>query len=282
MPETGERRAHYRAAGQGPPALLLHCALAHSGAFAAVMGRLGEGLAMRALDLPGHGRTPYEPARDFQVQATEDALASLAETGPAHLIGHSFGGTVALRLAAGHPDLVRSLVLIEPVAFAFLADAGHPGYARERAANAPFQTAAEVGDWAAAGAAFLGRWGAPEASGPQAAYIRERLPLVMASAPALYDTPAPRLRLGDIAGLTAPVLLLAGSDSPRVVHDILDVIAGTLPQARRLTVAGAGHMLPVTHPAEVSDAIRDFLAREDAEEIRDLGLGRRPVADEPR
>lgn len=253
----------HRGAGTGPPALLLHGMLAHSGVFAPLMDRLADRLAMRALDLPGHGGTDRDAARDIQAEAAEDALASLATTGPAHLIGHSFGATVALRAAVARPDLVRGLVLIEPVAFAFLADAGHPGYAAELRASADFDACARAGDWPGAARHFLARWGAPGGYDAlpqrQAQAVLARLPLVVAGEAAIRDTPAPRLRLADLAPLAMPVLLIGAAVSPPVAGQILDVIAAALPRSHRVTIAGAGHMLPVTHPGPVAAAIRAFL-----------------------
>jgi lipase len=256
------RRVAWREAGAGEPALLLHCALAHSGAFAGVMDRLADRLAMRALDQPGHGLTERDPGRGEQAQAADNARALLVETGPAHLVGHSFGGTVALRLAIEDPDLVRSLTLIEPVLFGLMADAGLRAYAEEVAAQQPFHRAAAAGDWNAAGRAFLGRWGAEPLDrlpARQAEYIRARLPLIVASEPELFDHPARRVRLSDLPAVACPVLLVEGADSPPAVAAILDVIAGAIPRARRVVVPGAGHMLPITHPEAVSGALRDFL-----------------------
>jgi lipase len=278
MPERaiGGRRVAWREAGGGEPALLLHCGLAHSGAFGPLMARLGDRLAMRALDLPGHGGTDWDPDRDIQDQALEDARAMLAETGPAHVIGHSFGGTVALRLGVEAPGLVRSLTLIEPVMFAFLADAGHPGYEAEIAAEGPFHDAVRAGDWRAAADAFLARWGTAGGlaalPGPQADYILARMPTIVASEPAILRRDGRKLHLGDLRGLNMPVLLIEGAESPAVVGAILDAIVAVLPQARRVTVPGAGHMLPVTHPDAVSGALRDLLGGDQAQEPLDIGL----------
>jgi lipase len=263
MPEraVGGRRVAWREAGGGEPALLLHCGLAHSGAFGPLMARLGDRLAMRALDLPGHGGTDWDPDRDIQDQALEDARAMLAETGPAHVIGHSFGGTVALRLGVEAPGLVRSLTLIEPVMFAFLADAGHPGYEAEIAAEGPFHDAVRAGDWAAAAEAFLGRWGAgPPRDASQAAYVLGLMPFVAESGPGLGDPARAKVRTANLARVVCPILLVAGTESPPIIGTILDAIAAARPDARRVVVAGAGHMAPVTHPEAVSGALRDFLA----------------------
>jgi lipase len=252
------RRVAWREAGRGAPALLIHCALAHSGAWTGVMERLKDGLALRAMDLPGHGGTDHAPGIGFQAQATANALALLAASGPSHLVGHSFGATVALRLAVEAPGLVRSLVLVEPMMFAFLADAGEAAaYAEERAASAPFATALAAGDRQRAAEAFLARWGATGGLAPQqAAYILDRMPLVGESERDLHTGSERSLHLDALRSITVPVLLVEGADSPPVVAKILDAVATRLPQARRLAIPGARHMLPVTHPDTLAAAIR--------------------------
>jgi pimeloyl-ACP methyl ester carboxylesterase len=71
-------------------------------------------------DRPGHGRTPRYGREDFERDA--ELLSPLIVEQPAHLVGHSYGGIVALYMAARQPDSIRSLVLIEPPAFWFAPD----------------------------------------------------------------------------------------------------------------------------------------------------------------
>jgi pimeloyl-ACP methyl ester carboxylesterase len=74
---------------------------------------LGErGYQVIVPDRPGHGRSPY-PGRPDDAQADGAWVAELLGDG-AHLVGHSFGGCVALAAAAMRPDAVRSLTIIEP------------------------------------------------------------------------------------------------------------------------------------------------------------------------
>jgi len=67
-------------------------------------------------DRPGHGQTPARGAGDFERDA--HLLSPLLDQ-RAYLVGHSYGGLVALYLAAAHPDTAASLTLIEPPAFCF-------------------------------------------------------------------------------------------------------------------------------------------------------------------
>src|SRR5271165_4633819 len=71
-----------------------------------------EGWQLIVPDRPGHGRSP-DPGRPDDAEADGAWVAALLEDG-AHLVGHSFGGCVALAAAARRPEAVRSLTLIEP------------------------------------------------------------------------------------------------------------------------------------------------------------------------
>ena len=106
--------------GRGPrPAVAIHCSLAHSGAWRGLSKALGDMLTLTAFDLPGHGRSGDWGPEDGEVQTLTTRIAETFVTAPPmDIIGHSFGATAALRLAMERPDLVRSLVLYEPVFFA--------------------------------------------------------------------------------------------------------------------------------------------------------------------
>ncbi|MBD0275079.1 MAG: alpha/beta fold hydrolase, partial [Acetobacteraceae bacterium] len=116
-------------AGTGTPVVLLHC----SAGSAAQWRRLSETLAghhrVLAPHLHGHGDSDPWPGPGPLALAAEGAIvAALGERAgePVHLVGHSYGGAVALRFAWAHPDHVRSLTLIEPVAFPLLRDSVAP------------------------------------------------------------------------------------------------------------------------------------------------------------
>lgn len=98
-----------------------------------------------APDLIGHGRSDY--AAPWTIEANVAALAALLDaedSGPVVVVGHSFGGAVALALAAARPDLVRGLVLLDPavaldggwmaeIADAMLSSPDYPDRAEARA-----------------------------------------------------------------------------------------------------------------------------------------------------
>ena len=102
-------------------------------------------------------------------------------------------------------------------------------------------------------------WGDGTAWGDMPAAIRAalaaRIHLIAAGAPTLHDDRAGLLAPGRLEALSRPVTLIEGGASPPVIGAIHTALAARLPQARRSVIPGAGHMLPVTHPAELAALI---------------------------
>ena len=250
---------HKRKMGSGPvPVLAVHCALASAKAWIGLSRALPEA-TVTGFDLPGHGRSPdLSGGSDAQGVAAAFA-ASLIPEGGAHVIGHSYGATVALRLALAHPQLIRSLTLVEPVLFAALR--GTPAYEEVRRLEAPFHKALLAGDLAEAARLFYGRWGGggpgfeslPDAV--QEAWIT-RIHLIEEQRPALHEDTGSLLRPGGLEGLSMPVTLLHGADSPAPIRAIEDALARRLPAPTRIAVPGAGHMVALTHPERIAKALR--------------------------
>ncbi len=251
--------------GQGPrAALMIHCSLAHSGAWGGLARHLSGALTMTAFDMPGHGRSAAWDDRG-EIQGITVGIAADFCDGPRDVIGHSFGATVALRLARERPDLVRSLVLIEPVFFAVAMQDQPVIWATHEHRTAALVQAWEAGDKQATAREFTELWGA----GPDWAHLpdetrhelAEQMPLIMAANEALHDDPTGILEEGGLDTVDMPVLLLEGSASPPVIGAIQAGLSKRLSQAERVVIAGAGHMVPITHADQVAREVLRFLGR---------------------
>jgi pimeloyl-ACP methyl ester carboxylesterase len=245
----------------GQAALLLHPALASSDMWRSLAENLTDLLAMVAVDFPGHGRSAdWDCMGDYHGACSEIAAAQLSK--PMHIIGHSFGATVALRIALEHPEMVHSLTLIEPVLFA--AAKGTKAYFQHEVEFQPFITAMQAGDRQRATQVFTKLWGTGAAwdNFPAAtkAYLSARIDLIPASSPAINDDNAGLLNTGRLESLNCPVLLLKGEKSPVIINAIHSALAARLPNVQRVQVDGAGHMLPMTHVKIVSGIIRNFIS----------------------
>ncbi|MDX5413182.1 MAG: alpha/beta hydrolase [Rhodobacterales bacterium] len=254
-------------AGSGPrEALLIHCSLGHAGGWARMAAALDDVITGIAYDLPGHGRSAdWDGVSDIQGISTAMAVDLITDKarGPVDVIGHSFGGTVALRLAVERPELVRSLTLIEPVLFS-IAAADRPDLKVGEDPNMiRYRAALQAGDLEGAAEAFTTVWGDgrgwDQMPDSQRKAMTARIHLIEAGNPGIYGDVAGMLSGRKLERIACPLLLIRGGDSPEAIAAINDGLARRIPQARQLVLPGAGHMAPMTHPAEVAKAVRDFL-----------------------
>ncbi|WP_425072272.1 alpha/beta fold hydrolase [Sagittula sp. S175] len=251
-----------REMGQGDtPVLALHCGLGQSGMWRGVFGDM-PGVHVTAPDLPGHGKSPGFPEGVDVHDAATDAVRPLLSDGM-HLVGHSFGATVALRLALEAPTRIRSLTLIEPVFFAAAPDG--PVKADHRAAEEGFFAIAQAGDGMATAEEFNRLWGGgvPWAKFPEQVQqtMAAQMPFVFATEPSLWGDRAGMLRHGGLEALSCPVQLIRGGRTVPIIAQVHAGLLARLPNARETVVDGAGHMLVLSHPQAVADGVTDLLAR---------------------
>lgn len=253
--------SHVTELGQGVRRVLaLHCTLAHGGAWGGVAKHLGDTATLIAPDMASHGRSAdWDGTSDFAETTYQATLALLPDT-PIDIIGHSFGAMTGLRIAAEHPEKVRSLVLFEPVFFAVaLADAADT-LASHDAAVAPFNDAIASGDMAVAARAFNGMWSdgiggwdrLPDRT--RAAMIRA-IHVVPDTVRFLYDDDRNLLKDGVLAAVKAPTVVMRGALSLPAITSVNKGLAQRLGNATEAVIEGAGHMAPISHPSEFAAAV---------------------------
>lgn len=256
-------RVEYLEAGTGEPLVLLHSSGGSSAQWRALAERLSTRYRVLAPDLYGYGATAPWPGRGPLVLAHEAQIvhALLARAGaPAHLVGHSYGGAVALHLAREGGAELRSLALVEPVAFHLLK--GHDAQALAEITAVAQGVAASIacGDYLGGFAAFVDYWSGTGAWDALPAEKRgamaARLGKVALDFHATLNEPA---QLGDLRSTAVPTLLVQGTRSPTPTRRICELLARVLPECRLETVAGAGHMAPLTHRDEVNGLIAAHL-----------------------
>ncbi len=257
--ETNDGNRFYREAGAGEPIILLHCSSGSSGVWAPVMNQLGQDYRVIAPDLLGYGRSSWPRDLPLGQDAELGVVAALLNVvdRPAHLVGHSYGGTVALRAATCFPRQVASLTLIEPVAFHLLRRADEPDGWREIAALAERHVAL-VGEGrdATAAEAFLTYWMDPAAGQiPDVARDSAVRTAVKVAAEWRLMFAAEDDR-DAIAEIDAPTLLICGGRTRTPARRVVEVLRQILPHARHLEIDDAGHMSPLTHPGDIAEAIR--------------------------
>jgi pimeloyl-ACP methyl ester carboxylesterase len=246
-------------AGSGPPVLLLHGSASSSAMWTAVIEALKPRFRLIAPDLIGYGRTdPWPNGHDFTIDDELRLIEPLIHA-PAHVVAHSYGGVIALAMARAGRVPIRSLTLIEPVAFYVLRDAGESeAWAEAEGFGKDYLAHAASGDSEAVIRHFVDYWssagnwvGMDEASRAQ---LRRSVGKLALDFQAVFADPGP-----DAFAIKLPVRLIAGDRSPLPVRRIAAVLATRLPSATLQVVAGANHLLPVTHHRVLSNLLLETL-----------------------
>jgi pimeloyl-ACP methyl ester carboxylesterase len=270
---VGSVRLRYRDAGTGPPVVLLHGNPGFLDDFApdepdGVFALLARQFHVVAIDRPGHGyserpsaagTTPHEQAR-----LLHDALGQLGVARPV-LVGHSWGGGLALVYTLEHPDDVRGLVLLGTRAYR---DSGRadPVYALNRLrgigallrATVMLPVGRRLVDQRLA-AAY-----APDQPDPRHVARARGLWLRPSQiAATVWDTPnlqeALGLASGRYAEIGVPAAIVVGDGDRGIAES--RAVARALPCAELVVVPATGHELPLTRPGVVAAAVRRVAGR---------------------
>ena len=221
-------RTRYATVGSGRPLLLLHGWGTSLDTFAPMIDDLQRTFRITAFDFPGHGGSGMPPGTwtvDDFVALTLDVMAALGVERPS-ILGHSFGGRVAIKLAAAHPEAVDRLVLVD--------SAGVP----------PPQTATRrLKRFASRFANTVGRLGRPGQTVRRKIVARIASPDYKAAGP-LRDTFLAIVREDlrpVLPHIKAPTLLIWGeSDADTSLADA-HAMEKLIPGARLLVLKNAGH-----------------------------------------
>jgi lipase len=250
----------------GPPGpaqvLMIHGLTGHGERWASLARDHLRDITVLAPDLLGHGRSSW--SAPWTIDANVAALATCIENeadGPVVVAGHSFGGAVAMHLAAACPDLVSGLVLLDPavamdgqmmrhVAEAMMSSPDYPDPAEARAEK-------ETGSWADVGPADLdaelqnhlvalpsGRYG-----------WRVCLPAMMS-----YWSELARDAVLPHKGIRTTLVRAKLVEPPYASDAVIEALAAQLGTDFTFEVFDCRHMVPLAKPAETAAIIRDMLA----------------------
>ena len=258
---------HCRVRGVGRPVIALHGSASSGAQWRSLVGYLEGRFRVFTPDLPGYGASAHLPVGGLAGDAR--AVAGLIDGigGPVHLVGHSYGGAVALKLAAMRPEAVRSLTVIEPVAFHLLRAGGEVDrrlYREVMAIGAAMDPAAGPGRRIAAMRLFIDYWNGAGAWARTSAGLRAFLlgchDRVRADFRAIAGEQG---GVAELARIACPALAVMGLESPLPSMRVTEIVARALPRAVLRMVPEAGHMAPLTDPHIIDPMIGDHLVAAD-------------------
>jgi len=252
LPLSDGRSVRLLEAGAGEPLILLHGVGLRAEAWEPQIGHLSRHARVIAADLPGHGEsdslTPGAKLPDYVVWAGR-LIEALGLDG-ASIAGHSMGAMIAAGLAVERPDLVRRVALLNAV------------YKRRPEARAAVEARArEIAAGSGNQDAPLSRW----FDADQAAF-REQVAIWLRQIDRNgYATAYQAFAEGDrvygdrLGEIRCPALVLTGDGDPNSTAAMTEAMAAQMPHGRALVIAGHRHMVNLTAPQAVSDALSEWL-----------------------
>jgi 3-oxoadipate enol-lactonase len=243
--------------GSGDPLVLLHAGIADRRMWSEHLEPFANaGYRVVAMDLPGYGDARIESGPHSPWEDVIDTLDEL-EISSAALVGNSFGGAVALRVATVAPDRGSALVLVSAPSPAMRPSA------ELEAAWTEEETALENGDVDAAVDSVVRAWTLPDASSE----LRQLIADMQRRAFDLQEDATSFTEADDpieehperLANLQAPALCLAGEYDRGEFQQSAQELAQALPHARFGLIPGAGHLAPLETPVAFRRLVVEFL-----------------------
>ena len=251
----------YDVRGDGPCVVFVHGTGTHRLTFGPVLDALPAGHALVAYDRRGFGGSRGTLARRMDQHAEDlGVFVQHLARGPATVVAQSGGAVVALQLAARQPELVRQLVLAEPM----VQLARFPSFGVLGTMSA-MHTRRVLGRKEDAVGGFY-RWASGRSDGTNSwdTFPEEWRDLALQHADAVFREirqmmiPIPSTRT--IRSVTSPTTVVIGDVGQPVFHRTTRRVARLLPQSKTVDVSQSGHLIAIDQPVAFAAAVADVLA----------------------
>jgi pimeloyl-ACP methyl ester carboxylesterase len=256
--EVNGLRIAFQEAGAGPPLVLLHGALSDGRVWQPQLDALADEFSLVAWDAPGCGQSE-DPPESFRLPEYADAVAGLvAELGlePAHVLGHSFGGALALEVARRHPRAVATLVLA----------GGYAGWKGSLPADEVERRLAFALDTAdrlpgrfepASMRGLFSERMSPDTAAALASIMSESRPVATrAMARALAEADLRE----ELPSINVPTLLIHGEADERSTLAVAEDLHDRIPTSSLVVLPELGHECSLEDPGLFNAEVRRFLA----------------------
>ena len=252
--------------GEGSPIIFVHCSSATHKEWLFAAQHYSSTHTCILPDLIGYGKSSGHLGDDGNpVHCTDaDAIALLLDEldEPADVIGHSYGGVACIEAARLYPDKVKSLFLIEPVTFHLLRSGEHADVWKKLGKLAEKVTEADAaGDYPRATHHYMSYWiGSHKWIFSPNRFKQSVIRTVPKVAHEFRQVFHQDTDASVYQAIKCPVTLLTGGKSTNAAHRASVILDTHFPDSRIVEIAGAGHMMPITHPTQTFDLLCEHLS----------------------
>lgn len=262
---NGVQVDYLEAGSRGPSVILVHSSVFGAVQWRRLIADLQSGYRVRAVNLFGYGKTPPWSAQRPQSLADQARLVERVIPDDAEhvcLVGHSFGGSVAMKAAARIGNRVKKLVLLEPNPIYLLLQSGRVDlFEKAMAVGDLIKSAENDGDWTIAASTFADYWGG--AGSWNMMSPERKAQFVQGLRPNYYewDVVTERTSIEDWSRLLPrDTLLVFDPSTVAPIREIVALFQKFCPWWTFEEVPGTGHMAPLTHPHILNPIVASFLA----------------------
>lgn len=250
----------YELKGTGEPVLLIHGSHL-AGSFVPLLAQpsMRDGYMLIRYHRRGfYDSAPATGPVSFSDQAADaDALLKHLGVQSAHVVGHSYGGAIALQLALDAPERVHSLCLLEPAVLSV--PRGKVVFELVAVAKRLY----DQGNWEAAEDFFLGT---PKERADIARNIPGGLDQALRDMDTYFTVEVPaheewQFHSAEGTQIKCPTLYMLGGETARVYVEVNDYIKQWMPQTETVVLPGASHLLHIQEPAGAALLLRNFFGR---------------------
>jgi pimeloyl-ACP methyl ester carboxylesterase len=253
--------------GSGKAVVFLHGYPLHRAMWMPQLSGLSDRHRVALLDLPGYGTMAGAKVPDT-LSGFSESVRSVIEGefgGKATIVGHSFGGYVALQLYRDHPNLFERLVLVSTRSGADSPEAREKRMATAKRLSLP----AEHLDVEETSKSLLaeGTWagGGPVPEVVRAIVAAASNPTIVRTLTAIANRPD---NTPVLATIRVPTLVMWGAGDRLIPPDQTKALVGAVPGGRGVEIPRSGHLSPLEAPAEFDAAVRSFLDESDRKPTR--------------
>ena len=260
----GNLKIDYTEDGVGQTIILIHSSISNNQQWRLLVNSLRDRFHVLAINLFGYGQT--SPWTGNSNQTLYDQAKLVIElcstfTYPISIVGHSFGGSVGIKLATILKDKVVRMVLLEPNPFYLLNQHGRIGaYNESLELRNCIKRFGSKGEWGKVAEKFADyfladhSWeGMPE---------KHRQTFIDRLLPNFHEWDAvmnEETTSNELKDISAKTLIVSGSNTRRIFREIVELLSKVCPNWTFTELAKVGHAAPITHTAKINKVIEEFL-----------------------